>query len=390
MSDTRFLRSVQFGGYDRTDVEERFALLSEQIYTLKNELRAAKKLISALQGGSDAAEALRRAAEGDQAKLSKVQAKQDLTEEKLAVAAEDLAAKDAEIAELKEQLAQAQENLREKTEKLIGFEVNGAQALSAVFIEAQKSADLLVNTAKQDAAELDANSKKLAENTVAEANNNAKKIIHDAEVRAAQMLANAENQRTELETAAENVRAAFLTDAERLRQEAEALRAAFDTLRQNGFEMLDASCSMLSQACNTAKEGGVPEFRTFHAQEPELTPAPDLTEVDHSYQISTASDKEAKRHRNEELSRLKQMAESIANAAAFQTQQEESDAPAEDAAPAAKTPDLDALSALAASLDGAASESDLPKPAPAEPRKKAPLDLAALAAQAAALESDSL
>ena len=421
MADTRFLRSVQFGGYERSEVEERFTLLSEQIYSLKNELRAAKKIISAMEGGSDAAEALKHIAEDDQAKLSKMQAKQDAAEEKLAVAAEDLAAKDAEIAELKAQLLTVQDNLREQTEKLIGYEVNGTQALSAVFIEAQKSADLLVNSAKLDAAELEENSRKLAENTVEEANNTAKKIVHDAEVRAAQMLANAENQRTEFEIAAENVRAAFLADAERLRQETESLRTAFDSLRTGGYQALDASCAMLTEACEKAKAGGVPEFRLFIAKQPEETAAPVLKAVDHSYRVSSAADKEAKRQREEELSRLKAMADSIAAASAFQMQEQQPEKPAKTDGSAAKSPDLAALSALAASLDGDAAP-EIPasgeQPAPADPgsfadavraidlepaaeppaadppaekpaKPKPKIDLAALAAQAAALEADS-
>lgn len=401
MSDTRFLRSAQFGGYERADVEERFAFLAEQVYSLKNELREIKKLFSALEDGAGTEEAFQRVTEGERSRLSKTQAKYDEAKEKLAVAADDIVAKDAEIAALKEQLLAVQETLREKTEKLIGYEVSGAAALSAVFIEAQKSADLLVNTAKHDAEELETNSRKLADNTVKEANNTAKKIVHEAELHAAQMLAQAENERAELETAANNVRASFLSDAERLSKEAEALRSAFDAFRNNGFAALDQSCDMLTAACESAKAGGVPEFRMPETAEPKLPAEPALEPVDDDYVFTTAEQAEEKRQRNAELDRLMAMAESIADgeepaAAEEQTEEpEQSEQPAAQAKPeqsGGQAPDLAALSALAASLDvGDKPAEEAPAAKKQEqPAPKAPavLDLAALAAQAAALEDN--
>ena len=39
MAESRFIRTVTFGGFDRTDVIRRLESLNGQIYDLKNELR---------------------------------------------------------------------------------------------------------------------------------------------------------------------------------------------------------------------------------------------------------------------------------------------------------------------------------------------------------------
>ncbi|MBR4199899.1 MAG: plectin, partial [Oscillospiraceae bacterium] len=175
MSESRFMQTVLFGGYERSAVEERFESLNAQLFTLKNELRETKLLLAELKKGSDEAAALEEILAGERVKMAQVQAQNETVTKKIRAAEDDIAARDQEIEQLKAQVEALQEELSQKNEKLTYLEANSdGEALSAVFIEAQKSADLLVSMAKKDAAALDANSKRLAENLVAEANNTAK------------------------------------------------------------------------------------------------------------------------------------------------------------------------------------------------------------------------
>ncbi|MBP0968047.1 MAG: plectin, partial [Oscillospiraceae bacterium] len=211
MSESRFMQTVLFGGYERSAVEERFESLSTQLFTLKNELRETKKLLSELQKGSDEAAALEEILSDERVRMAQIQAQNETVTKKIRAAEDDLAARDQEIEQLKAQIAELQDTLTQKTEKLTYLEANsGAEALSAVFIEAQKSADLLVSMAKKDAAALEANSKRLADNLVAEANNTAKKLIYDAEVRSTEMLSDSETRSEQLSAATENIKAYVL------------------------------------------------------------------------------------------------------------------------------------------------------------------------------------
>jgi glucose-inhibited division protein A len=60
MSESRFMKTVPFGGYDRAGVEARFEQLSAQIFSLQNELSDTKKLIGTLQSGGSEFESLQQ------------------------------------------------------------------------------------------------------------------------------------------------------------------------------------------------------------------------------------------------------------------------------------------------------------------------------------------
>lgn len=313
MSDTRFMQTVLFGGYERSAVEKRFESLNTQLFSLKSELREAKLLLSELRSGSDESAALEKILAGERVTMAEVQAKNETFSKKLRTAEDELAERDQEIEKLKAQITELQDELTQKTEKLTYLEANSdGEALSAVFIEAQKSADLLVNMAKKDAAALETNSKRLADNLVTEANNTAKKLIYDAEVRSSEMLTDAENRSAHLETASENLKATVLEDVSRLMKEVSALKNAFGKFQQSGLGALSDAEQVLTETDSNLKTGGLPVFRapaTFEGKRPE---PPELEPVEHAYytEADTAA-AEAKIQREEELKRLRAMANSI-------------------------------------------------------------------------------
>ena len=386
MSETRFMQTVLFGGYERSAVEKRFEFLSTQLFSLKNELRETKLLLADLKKGTDETEAVEKVLEGERTKLTQVQVQYETASKKIRAAEEDIAARDAEIEKLKEQLASLQDELREKNDRLIALgSATDAEALSAVFIEAQKSANLLVEMAKRDASALEENSKRLADNVITDANNTAQKIVFDAETRCAEMLTDAENRSTQMEAATGNLRATVLSDVGRLFREVDALKLVFDKFQQDGIDALAEAEKMLTDTEASLKEGGVPVFRNPELKEPVLPEEPEYTPVDHSYYADPSPEHispETKQQMNEELKRLQEMADSIRKP----SDDDDSDIQADDS-DAEEAEQADSLASEndneeAGNDSEAAEEQSDSRP---DPVKTIVPDLAALAAQADAL-----
>ncbi len=361
MSESRFLKTVLFGGYERAGVEKRFEYLTSQLFSLKNELRENKLLLAELRKGANAETAAEGILASERAKLTQVQVQHEAVSKKIRVVEEDLRARDQEIADLKAQIASLQDELAEKNQRLIALESpNDAAALSAVFIEAQKSANLLVENAKKEAAELEANSQKLADNIVADANNSAKKIIYDAEVQSAETLAGAENKSAQMEAASDNLRAAVLGDVQKLNSEVTALQEMLEKFRSSGLTSLTDSAKLLAEAEAKLTAGGVPVFRMPETVMPEFPEEPVYQEVIHEYNGEPAAEKPAE-------------PEAAAPAPAAEPGQDHDS-------------DLDKLRQMADSLGSGKKHKGENRPEGKKNNVSAAPDLAALAAQAAALK----
>ena len=179
-----------------------------------------------------------------------------------------------------------------------------AMALSNVFIEAQKSSSMLEGTAKSKAAEIEFQTKKLAENIVAEANVEAEQIIFEAERTAAEKIAEAQSKAEQMEVASNNLRASLLDNVNSLKRHMGLVRDSLEGFRKDGISRLIEADECLNKTEATLKEGGVPVFRQPEGFEPEIPERPMLL----SEKIKNEDDK---RKQQEELDKLKQMAESI-------------------------------------------------------------------------------
>ena len=352
MAETRFMKTVLFGGYERTAVEKRFEYLTAQLFSLKNELRENKLMLAELRKGTDAETAAEGVLAGERAKLTQVQVQHEAMAKKVKVAEEDLHARDEEIRELKEKLAAMQEELDDKSRRLIAYESdNDAAALSAVFIEAQKSAKLLVDNAKLEAETLEKNTRQLSDNIIADANNAAKKIVYDAEVQSAETLANAENKSVQMEAVSENLRATVLTDVETLNTQVNTLRKMLEEFQQSGLASLTDSAKLLSDAESRLKAGGVPVFRVPEPIVPQFPEEPVYETVSHEYQTEPEAVDEAalqqKQENDAELARLREMADAIGGG---KKHKPEKNGKEEKPEKSGNVPDLAALAAQAAAL----------------------------------------
>lgn len=365
MAETRFIKTVTFGGYDKAEVEKKLEYCYAKLYELKNELRETKLTLEEYKKGTDVEKASETILAGERAKLTQVQVQNETMSDKLKIAEEDGKEKDKKIKELSEKNKALEDELSEAKNKLTALEADGAAAaLSAVFIEAQKSASLLVENSKKEAAELEENSKKTAEDTITDANNKAMKIIYDAEKEAAVISADAKNKSEQMSAASNNMRAILLDEIESYSKQMKQMRKLFADFEKDGRKMLDGSLDLLGKTKNQLNNDGVPVFREPKHYEPEMPKEPEYKKLSPSKE-----EEQKKKKANSELEKLAAMASAIGGGKPKKAAKTE--------APAGGGIDLAALAAQAAALGGGK---------PDEKKSDGAIDLAALAAQAAALD----
>ena len=349
MAEARFIKTVAFGGYEKSEVIRRLEYLNTQVYDLKNELRETKLLLDAYKKGGDAEKAGETVLSGERAKLTQVQVQNETLTTKLKATEEENKNYEQQVKELNASVQELNEKLKAAQDKIAGLQSGGdAAALSQVFIEAQKAADMLVNNAKAEAEKLAADAKTAAENTIADANDEAAQIIYEAERNAAVKLAEAKNNAEAMNVSTNNMKALMLDDVTKLGAEMTQLRTLFQKFMETGLNDISDAEERLFDVSNTLRDGGVPVFKAPEYFEPEIPEQPKRTAL-------TREDAEDKQKKQEELDKLKQMAEAIGG----KKEKSEADAPSE-----------------------AKSEE---KPVKQEDKKGGKIDLAALAAQASAL-----
>lgn len=365
MAESRFIRTVTYGGFDRNDVNKRLEYLYAQLYELKNELREAKLAAEEFKKGSSEEKAHESVLTVERNKLTDELVQNEKLTAKLKTAEEDSKLLEDHISELESENKALKDELKTVKDKLAAFEAGSdAAALSTVFIEAQKSANLLVENARKDAEEKTSDAKKLAEDTVAEANNTAKQIIFEAEKEAARITAEATNHSEEMKAASGNMKAVLLADIEKMKAEVDKLKGIFAEFEKNGKSGLEDSEKVLGSAHSRLTEGGVPVFKNPAVVEAESPDAPELKAVNTDYRQNV--DREAEKKKNEELEKLQAMAASLGGS------------PKEDKSSQKAAADLDALAKMAADLGGG-------KPEKKEESKSGGVDLEALMKQASEL-----
>lgn len=309
MAEPRFIKTVTFGGYEKEAVIRRIEFLNEQIHDLRNELRETKLLMEAYKKGTDQEKAFESVLSEERAKLTQVQVQNNTLNLKLKATEDENRSLEQEIKDIKDEMTELKDKLKNSESKCAALMAQDeAMALSNVFIEAQKSSAMLEGTAKSKAAEIEFQSKKLAENVVSDANVEAQQIIYEAEATAAEMIAEAKNKTEQMEVSSNNLRASALEDVAVLKEQAEFMAEAFETLRNEGIERLSKARELLDNTETKLKSGGVPVFKAPKTFEPELPEKPQ--NLSDKIRDDVRSEEE-RRKKKEGLDKLRQMADSI-------------------------------------------------------------------------------
>ncbi|MDE6833667.1 MAG: DivIVA domain-containing protein [Ruminococcus sp.] len=276
MNETKFIKTVIFGGYDKQDTNEHINNLYKRISALETELET----IRLLHGKNDISD------NNIIAELNQKLAESSADNKKLSFRIQTLASENKalenEVNNLKYSVAELEHNLSDADMKLLSMSQKDDTAVfGAVFASAKKSAEEIIESAKKNADNLKSDSEKLAGNIIAEANNQASEIIYEAELYATEMTAEVSEETASV--IPENIRSLVLDDISRLSGCIENFRKCFSEFITTGNQLLEKSGNMLAETRNTITEGGLPVFCAIDMDLPEK---PVCEPTDYSYKIN--------------------------------------------------------------------------------------------------------
>ena len=139
MAETRFIKTVAFGGYDKSEVVRRLEYLNSQVYELRNELRETKLLLEAYKKGTDVEKAHEAVLAGERTKLTQLQVQNDTLNTKLKASDEENRGYGQKLKDAEDTIQELKDQLKETAGKLSAMETNNeAMSLSSVGYFAQQ------------------------------------------------------------------------------------------------------------------------------------------------------------------------------------------------------------------------------------------------------------
>lgn len=224
MAGNGFLRTVNFGGFDKKDVLAYVDELNTKIYKLESELKEKNALIEGgglvSSEGSEANEELLAALDNEKSKNSELMAAVDTLKLQVSNAESELAVKDEEIAKCKAEIEELNDKLSSAESGVTSSEPSFD--IGSVFIEAKNAADRIVSEAKKAASKMNSDANELATQVIDDANIQAEGIIRSAKSESEHMLDNAKNESSLM---IENARSESNSMVANAREEAETLAA---------------------------------------------------------------------------------------------------------------------------------------------------------------------
>lgn len=296
MAENGFLKTVNFGGFDKKDVLAYVDQLNTKIYTLENELEEKKALLENSGGNMEDKEKYEKLLESDKAKITELQTNNESLKNQLSNAEAEAAEKDKEIAELKKKIGDMENELIEakNTAAAASPAESSAMDLTNVFMEAQRTATTIVTTAKENARKMDEDAKKLANQVVDDANSKAStivktadekatKILTDAEDKSSKMMSDAEGKTSEMRRAADNMKAVVLAEIGEIEGQVKSIKEMLDMISKQSLSdsiaKINETAGLLTKTQDTLKKDGIPEFTPPKGVKMAAAPAPAVKPV---------------------------------------------------------------------------------------------------------------
>ena len=309
MAESRFIKTVTFGGYEKVGVIRKMEYLESQVHDLSNKVTEARLLLDAYKKGTDAEKAQETVLSNERARLTQVQVQNDTLTTKLKATEDENRGYVQEIKDLKASIEKLEKELKTANDTITALNADSeAAAISNVFIEAQKSASMLDESARSKCAALEEKSKALAQSIIEEANVEAEQIVYEANKSAKEIVADAQNQSEQMKAASNNLRASVLNEVKALKSDLTAMQNALKAFRENGSEKLTAAGQLLDQTEAALEKDGVPVFKEPKHYEPQISEPPMRLSEKLRENACTEEDKQKKQ---QELDKLKQMAASL-------------------------------------------------------------------------------
>ena len=291
MAENGFLKTVNFGGFDKKDVLAYVDQLNTKIYTLENELEEKKALLENSRGNMEDKEKYEKLLESDKAKITELQTNNESLKNQLSNAEAEAAEKDKEIAELKKKIGDMENELIEAKNAAAAASPaeSSAMDLTNVFMEAQRTATTIVTTAKENARKMDEDAKKLANQVVDDANSKASTIVKtadekatksltDAEDKSSKMMSDAEGKTSEMRRAADNMKAVVLAEIGEIEGQVKSIKEMLDMISKQSLSdsiaKINETAGLLTKTQDTLKKDGIPEFTPPKGVKMAAAPAP--------------------------------------------------------------------------------------------------------------------
>lgn len=275
MEGTGFLKTVNFGGFDKKDVLAYVDELNTKIYTLEAELEEKKALLEDSDGGGADAGKYEELLAADKAKITELQTSNDSLKNQMKSLEDELIAKDKEIEALKAQNTELEEQLQDAKNKAAaaGSAENSAMELGNVFMEAQKTANIIVTQAKENARKMDEDAKKLANQVVDDANGKASTIVKNADEKATKILSEAEDKSAEMRTTAENIKKAVTEEITEIETQIANIKEVLEMFSSDSLTRLNNAKDIIDKTQSTLKKGVAPAAASKPAPAPAPAPA---------------------------------------------------------------------------------------------------------------------
>lgn len=291
MAENGFLKTVNFGGFDKKDVLAYVDQLNTKIYTLENELEEKKVLLENSGGNMEDKEKYEKLLEADKAKITELQTSNESLKNQISNVEAESAEKDKEIADLKKKLADMENELIEAKNAAAAASPaeNNAMDLTNVFMEAQRTATTIVTNAKENARKMDEDAKKLANQVVDDANSKAStivktadekanKILTDAEDKSSKMMSDAEGKSAEMRRAADNMKAVVLAEITEIEGQVNSIKSMLENISKQSLSesiaKITETAGLLTNTQDTLKKDGIPEFTPPKGVKMAAAPAP--------------------------------------------------------------------------------------------------------------------
>jgi hypothetical protein len=206
-SGTIYLKTVNFGGFEKNGVLQYVDELNTKIFSLEAELDEKKTLLASAGDASAGSEKYEELLRVDKTKIAELQTANNSLMIQYQSAMDEMSEKDKEIEALKNKTSALEDELADaKRKAAAGSMESSAMDLGAVFMEAQKSASLIVTQAKENARKMDEDAKKLANQVVDDANGKASTIVKKADETASRILTDTERKIADLRAQADHVK----------------------------------------------------------------------------------------------------------------------------------------------------------------------------------------
>lgn len=277
MAESRFIKATAFCGYDKADVDKRLETLYSMIYNLKNEIRENKQIIKKYEEGYSQEKAYENAIAVERAQITQLQVKNEQLSEKNKIRKDELNRKTEENNKLKEEIQVLKDELEELHLKQNALQNNDTEDLGIIFIEAKKSRDLIVNTAKQEAANCEANAKKFAESLIDETNKKIAELLENAEKKAADIVSEAEKKAAETNDVNETLKKSIIKDMDCLNTEITRIKSIMSAFSSDTAKFIANSTEAISSVQEYInKTSDTPQEKT--GQQIEKQPAANAVE----------------------------------------------------------------------------------------------------------------